>query len=228
MEKEDLRVIVMSGDDATYVQCQGATAVCRERRIEMSGARARYVDGAEDLAADGCVASAAEGEVKVEVAMGVLSAGGAALPGSAELPSELPRLEELPAELPRLEELPAELQTYVLDKSRFPVMAAALRYRIAPFAAEQPSRVVWDAVKYVFQIHGLTPRLSREKFARLVVALCSGLGCSAEALAASMAKSGFDHSRTWAEYARLPETNELKRLGRAIEQQLGEASSEQG
>ena len=214
MEKEDLRVIVMSGDDATYVQCQGATAVCRERRIEMSGARARYVDGAEDLAADGGVASAAEGEVKVEVAMGVLSAGGAALPGAAELP--------------RLEELPAELQTYVLDKSRFPEMAAALRYRIAPFAAEQPSRVVWDAVKYVFQIHGLTPRLSREKFARLVVALCSGLGCSAEALAASMAKSGFDHSRTWAEYARLPETNELKRLGRVIEQQLGEASSEQG
>ena len=224
MEKEDLRVIVMSGDDATYVQCQGATAVCRERRIEMSGARARYVDGAEDLAADGCVASAAEGEVKVEVAMGVLSAGGASLPGVAALPGSA----ELPAELPRLEELPAELQTYVLDKSRFPVMAAALRYHIAPFAAEQPSRVVWDAVKYVFQIHGLTPRLSREKFARLVVALCSGLGCSAEALAASMAKSGFDHSRTWAEYARLPETNELKRLGRVIEQQLGEASSEQG
>ena len=92
MEKEDLRVIVMSGDDATYVQCQGATAVCRERRIEMSGARARYVDGAEDLAADGCVVSAAEGEVKVEVAMGVLSAGGAALPGASALPgsAELP------------------------------------------------------------------------------------------------------------------------------------------
>lgn len=103
------------------------------------------------------------------------------------------------------------------DVRRFPQVVRALTERIAPFARQQPSKAVWDAVKYVFFLHGLVPRLSREKFARLVLAVCPGVAESAESLAASMAKSGFDHSKSAADYGRLPATNELKRLGTIIE-----------
>lgn len=46
---EEKRVIIMSGDDAMYLQSRNASAVCREREIRMEGARARYADGVEAM-----------------------------------------------------------------------------------------------------------------------------------------------------------------------------------
>lgn len=121
-----------------------------------------------------------------------------------------------------LESLPVLLQTYVLDRQRFPLMVRALNVRIVPFAHRQPNKLVWDAVRFVFRLHGLTPRLSREKFASLVLAVCPRMTETPRSLALSMAKSGFDHAKSAADYARLPQTNELKRLGSIIEGMLEE------
>ena len=47
--QEEKRGIIMSGDDAMYVQSKNAVAVCREREIRMEGARPRYLDGVEAM-----------------------------------------------------------------------------------------------------------------------------------------------------------------------------------
>ena len=69
-------------------------------------------------------------------------------------------------------DLTPEMQSWVLNKEIFDDYVVAINERIAPRIAELNNKQYWDVVLFVSQVKGALNKLSRAKFAILLVTIC--------------------------------------------------------
>lgn len=110
----------------------------------------------------------------------------------------------------RIEDISSELQNYMLRKDKFAEIAKILNETIKPIVDATGNKANWDYVCFAFKLLNIVNRtLSREKFAKLIVAMCPDLG-DASRLNSSMEKSGANYTGKYDKYEELLETNNLK------------------
>ena len=119
----------------------------------------------------------------------------------------------------KLSDLDKALQTYIVQPADFETWASVLEERVVPWIREQANKALWDMVLFVSQRMGVVkPKLSRGKFAQLVIVACPSLrGESPESLKASMEKLKGFSARRKRDFKSLPDTEECRELRRLYE-----------
>lgn len=125
----------------------------------------------------------------------------------------------------KLSDLDKDLRAYIVQPADFEAWAEAMEERVVPWIRERGNKALWDMVLFVSQRRGIVKeRLSRGKFARLLVVACSSLRCeSPESLKANMEKLKGFSARRKKEFDNMPNTAEcceLRRLYGEVESLL--------
>lgn len=116
----------------------------------------------------------------------------------------------------KLSSLDKDLQEFIVQPADFETWAAAMEERVVPWIRERGNKALWDMVLFVSQRRGIVKeKLSRGKFARLVVVACPSLkGESPESLKANMEKLKGFSARRKRDFDRMPDTAECRELRR--------------
>lgn len=122
----------------------------------------------------------------------------------------------------RIESLPPELQSYIVNKAAFGQIVRVLNKKILPYIREKENQSLWDVVRFVFQYKEFVKKkLSRIKFATLLVTLCPDAG-EAKKIKQNMEQCTLTAGRRKPEdFDELPEDHELKQAGLEILKLLG-------
>ena len=118
------------------------------------------------------------------------------------------------------DELELRLQTYLADDTDFAVIVERLNSKILPYIQACKNQQLWEVVRFILCKHSfLVPKLSRSKFAELLVALCPSAG-EAKRLVQNMEHYPSTAHRLPKDFDALPSNDKLKIDGTAIEKKL--------
>lgn len=109
-----------------------------------------------------------------------------------------------------IEELSDDVKEYFLLSDKFSDISTVLNEKIKPMVIATKNKANWDYVCFAFKLLNIVDRkLSRKKFANLIVAMCPGLD-EASKLNSSMEHSGANYIGKINDYDNLSDTNSLK------------------